>query len=203
MSTVDRPPAIETPPARGVRRRIAESAWDDDSAVARRAARGRRVARDLVELARLQRGEERAQSSSVDLAELLQAICAAYPEVRLCGPQPLVFCTDPRRLARVLTTLIDNACLHGEPPVSVRYDEGEIVVHDGGPGLAEDLLARATEPFVTGRRSRGRGVGLGLAIAARQAALLGAELRLSNAPEGGAVAQLWFEPASVPPTLQI
>lgn len=195
MSSV-RPHAIATQPTRagGVR---ADHLWDDgpDS---RRAARGRRVARDLVELSRLQRGDEHADSTHVDLARLVREICAGYPQLRISGPETVPFRTDARRLARVVLALIDNACLHGAPPISVHYDATQILVYDCGPGLRPNLLARATEPFVTGERARGRGVGLGLAIAARQAALLGAELQLSNAEDGGAVAELRFAPDPLP-----
>ncbi len=177
--------AIAAPPQRVGR-------VSDDAPESRRHARERRVARDLVELSRLQGGGERADCAPVDLATLVRSICANYPQLRLDGPQNVPVSTDSRRLARVLFALLDNAYLHGAPPVSVTYDATEIAISDSGPGLAAGLLPRATEPFVTGERARGRGVGLGLAIAAHQAALLGAELRVSNAIDGGAVARLCF-----------
>jgi signal transduction histidine kinase len=170
---------------------LAAEAWDDGP-VARRAARGRRVARDLVELSRLQRGVEAPTPETIDLSRLVRAICAYYPHVEITGAERLQRTADSRRLARVLTLLLDNACLHGAAPISVGYDACQISVADAGPGFESRLLARATEPFVTGSRARGRGVGLGLAIAARQAVLLGAELRLGNAIDGGAVARLCF-----------
>lgn len=173
----------------------------DDAPESRRHARERRVARDLVELSRLQGGGERADCAPVDLATLVRSICADYPQLRLDGPQNVPVSTDSRRLARVLFALLDNAYLHGAPPVSVTYDATEIAISDSGPGLAAGLLPRATEPFVTGERARGRGVGLGLAIAARQAALLGAELQVSNATGGGAVARLCFAAATPLPAL--
>ena len=169
----------------------AAEAWDDGPA-ARRAARGRRVARDLVELSRLQRGAEAAMPETIDLPRLVRAVCANYQHVEIAGAERLDRSTDARRLARVLTLLLDNACLHGASPIRVGYDACEISVVDSGPGFEARLLTRATEPFVTGSRARGRGVGLGLAIAARQAALLGAELRLGNEIDGGAVARLCF-----------
>src|SRR5581483_8363591 len=98
--------------------------------------------------------------------------------------------TDSRRLARILFALLDNAHRHGAPPVELEYGEREIAVSDGGAGFPPALLARATEPFVAG----GRGLGLGLAIAARQAALLGARLELGNRPQGGAYAIVRFGP---------
>ncbi len=188
----ERPLAIAGPPQRVGPRRGAEAEWYEGPDV-RRDARERRLARDLVELMRLQRGDEQVERTQIDLASLLRAVCADYPRLCIAGPDPLPFSTDSRRLARVLSTLLDNALRHGAPPISVRYDAAEIVVQDAGPGLEPRLLERATEPFVTGRPAAGRGVGLGLAIAARQAAVLGAELHLSNAPGGGAVARLCFD----------
>jgi len=173
----------------------------DDAPDSRRHARERRVARDLIELSRLQGGGERADCVPLDLATLVRAICADYPQLHVEGPQNLPVSTDSRRLARILFALLDNAYLHGAPPVSVTFDATEIAVSDSGHGLATGVLARATEPFVTGERARGRGVGLGLAIAARQAALLGAELQLCNAAHGGAVARLCFAAATQLPAV--
>jgi two-component system, OmpR family, sensor histidine kinase MtrB len=165
--------------------------WVDATAGVRQ-ARGRRVARDLVELSRLQNGGERAELTPLDLAALVRAICADYPPVRIEGPARMPLSTDSRRLARVLFALLDNAFLHGSPPVSVSFDATEIRIEDSGDGFASRVLARPAEPFVTGDRTRGRGVGLGLAIAARHASLLGAELQLSNGPAGGALARVRF-----------
>jgi signal transduction histidine kinase len=163
--------------------------WDGSSGTLRQ-ARGRRVARDLVELSRLQGGAERAELTELDLAALLRTICADYPDLQLKGPARLRMTTDSRRLARVLFTLLDNAYLHGAPPVTVSFDAAEIRVEDCGRGFAARVLEHAAQPFVTGERSRGRGIGLGIAIAARHASLLGADLELSNSPTGGAIARL-------------
>jgi signal transduction histidine kinase len=174
----------------------------DDAPDSRRHARERRVARDLVELSRLRGGGECADYVPLDLATLVRAICADYPQLHVEGPQNLPVSTDSRRLARVLFALLENAYLHGAPPVTVTYDATEITISDSGSGLAAGLLSRATEPFVTGERARGRGVGLGLAIAARQAALLGAELQMANATDGGAVARLCFAAATPLPAVR-
>lgn len=172
------------------------SDWDEPPGALRQ-ARGRRVARDLVELSRLQKGAEHAELTELDLAALLRSVCADYPALQLLGPSQLVMRTDSRRLARVLFTLLDNAYLHGAPPVTVAFDRDEIRVEDVGSGFSARVLERAAQPFVTGERSRGRGVGLGIAIAARQAALLGCALELGNSASGGAVARLLF--AASPP----
>jgi signal transduction histidine kinase len=189
--------AIDAPSPRSGRLRAVGTRWID-SPDGLREARGRRVARDLVELSRLQRGGEQAECGPLDLAAFLPTICADYPHLRLDGPPRALLTTDSRRLARILFALLDNAYLHGAPPVTVSYDEDEICVEDAGGGFAARVLERAPEPFLTGERAQGRGVGRGLAIAARQATLIDAELLLGNSSGGGALARVSF---TAPPTL--
>ncbi|MFB7613952.1 ATP-binding protein [Kitasatospora sp. NPDC056181] len=98
--------------------------------------------------------------------------------------------TDPRRLERIVGNLVINAHRHGAPPVQVTVDGPTVVVRDHGPGFPADLLLHGPRRFHTGATGRGTGHGLGLTIALGQARLLGAELRLDNAPDGGAVATL-------------
>ncbi|MGW7417433.1 ATP-binding protein [Streptomyces sp. NPDC054863] len=98
--------------------------------------------------------------------------------------------TDPRRLERIVSNLVVNAHRHGGAPVRVTVEGHTVVVRDHGPGFPSDLLLHGPRRFHTGAAERGSGHGLGLTIALGQALLLGAELRLENAPDGGAVATL-------------
>lgn len=98
--------------------------------------------------------------------------------------------TDPRRLERIVANLVVNAHRHGAGPVRVTVDGPTVVVRDHGPGFPDDLLLHGPRRFHTGARERGSGHGLGLTIALGQARVLGAELLLANAPDGGAVATL-------------
>jgi signal transduction histidine kinase len=100
--------------------------------------------------------------------------------------------SDPRRLSRIVLLALDNARLHGAPPVTVEYDETSISITDSGDGFAKRVLDLVPAPFITADRSHGRGVGLGLAIAYRQAELIGARLVLGNAPNAGAEVRLKF-----------
>ncbi len=96
-------------------------------------------------------------------------------------------------LAQILTTLLDNAAQAVEPHgavvrVGLRAEAGQALftVHDGGPGIAPDLLAQLGHKQVASRT--GRGIGLLLACAtARQ---IGASVTLSSPAEGGALAVL-------------
>ncbi|MFF4424108.1 sensor histidine kinase [Streptomyces sp. NPDC001549] len=98
--------------------------------------------------------------------------------------------TDPRRLERIVGNLVINAHRHGRTPVRVTVEGRTVVVRDHGPGFPADLLLDGPRRFRTGATERGAGHGLGLTIALGQARVLGAELRLDNAPDGGAVATL-------------
>ncbi|MER7824332.1 HAMP domain-containing sensor histidine kinase [Streptomyces sp. NPDC096097] len=102
--------------------------------------------------------------------------------------------TDPRRLERIVGNIVSNAHRHGRTPVRVTVEGLTVVVRDHGPGFPTDLLLDGPRRFRTGAAERGAGHGLGLTIALGQARVLGAELRLDNAPDGGAVATLRLPP---------
>jgi signal transduction histidine kinase len=90
-------------------------------------------------------------------------------------------------LSRCLGNVIDNSIRYaGGAEVACRKVDGAIVisVRDHGPGMTDDLIAHAFEPFFRGRGQEGTlGTGIGLTIA--QAHATGGELTVSNHPEGG------------------
>jgi signal transduction histidine kinase len=63
-----------------------------------------------------------------------------------------------------------------------------IIVDDDGPGIPEDMIEKAFQPFVRLEGSRSRetgGSGLGLAITRSIILNHGGEISLKNRPEGG------------------
>jgi signal transduction histidine kinase len=104
---------------------------------------------------------------------------------------------DSHTLDRILTNLIDNAYLHGAPPVQVCVravpagaDPGTdptaertgwtvVEVRDAGPGMPPELMAAATERFTRSAEARARpGAGLGLSIVKDMVSRAHGELRL-------------------------
>jgi signal transduction histidine kinase len=102
---------------------------------------------------------------------------------------------DPTLLARALANLLDNADRHGGGIRRVRVhagagaDIGTIVfeVHDGGPGFAQQEVARVFDSFYRGERRGSGSLGLGLALVRRIAAAHGGRAWADNLPGGGAL----------------
>lgn len=87
---------------------------------------------------------------------------------------------------RVITNLLDNAALHGAPPVEVTVDEptpgwARLMVTDAGPGMPPSLLSKATQRFARAHEARPRpGSGLGLSLVDALVTGAGGELRLCH-----------------------
>ena len=97
------------------------------------------------------------------------------------GPIPVA--VDPITVRRVLDNLLDNAALHGAPPVTVtaalRDGWAQLQVRDSGAGMPPELLATATERFARSPEARTRpGSGLGLSLLATMVTNAAGQLRL-------------------------
>jgi len=130
------------------------------------------------------------------------------PEITVtldCQDQPLYLRCDGRLLRQALINLVQNAIdaidgrdKQGPEPlpkgqVVIRLRETDrtttIEVDDNGRGLPMDGRERLTEPYVT---TRAKGTGLGLAIVKKIMEDHAGELRLEDAPNGGARVSLVF-----------
>ncbi|GHI06211.1 sensor histidine kinase [Streptomyces cellostaticus] len=160
----------------------------------------RGLVEDLLEISRLDAGAEHPVRARVPLGAVVseavartgldtEVTVAQDPGAGAAGSTQTVE-TDPRRLERIVGNLVVNAHRHGDTPVQVTVESRTVLVRDHGPGFPQDLLLHGPRRFHTGATERGTGHGLGLTIALGQARLLGAELRLDNALDGGAVATL-------------
>jgi two-component system, OmpR family, sensor kinase len=133
---------------------------------------------DTVDLATLARTE-------VDRRHLLAPEDSPYREpgsLRAVTSTTLV-AVDPSRLQQLVTNLLDNAAVHGLPPVTVTVDQrqglGRLMVSDRGAGMDEEMLASAPQRFARAPGARSRpGSGLGLALVYAIVNAAGGELRL-------------------------
>ncbi|WP_406339233.1 sensor histidine kinase [Streptomyces sp. NBC_01620] len=157
----------------------------------------RALTEDLLEISRLDARTEEVDLAVHELAPLAERVVRASgteTEIRVVGAEAgsgarkVRVETDRRRLERVLGNLIANAHKHGRPPVVLTVDGPVVTVRDHGPGFPDYLLTGGPQRFRT--EGGGKGHGLGLTIAVGQSAVIGAELVLVNAEDGGAEARL-------------
>ncbi|MCJ2187167.1 ATP-binding protein [Novosphingobium beihaiensis] len=107
------------------------------------------------------------------------------------GASHLEVFVRPVAIRRALSNLIENAIHYGgNADVHVRRDGGaaEIVIEDNGPGIPEERIADALQPFVRLDTSRARdtaGMGLGLPIVRKAVRMEHGTLDLHNRLGGG------------------
>lgn len=111
-------------------------------------------------------------------------------ETRIKAPRTLLLPLAAPLFAILVGNLLRNACEHARSRVDLTVHETALTVSDDGPGMSEDELARAPERYWRGPESRGAGIGL--ALVARICEVAGFVLRLTNAPEGGFIAEVKF-----------
>ncbi|MEU7897697.1 HAMP domain-containing sensor histidine kinase [Nonomuraea sp. NPDC049152] len=98
----------------------------------------------------------------------------------------------PSSLERAVMNLLDNAAKFSPGgKVEVELRRGDLTVRDHGPGIPAEELPHVFERFWRSPSARSLpGSGLGLAIVAQAVQEAAGEVRLDNAPGGGAVARI-------------
>ena len=155
------------------------------------------------ELTGLARDEEAgAEPEEADLAEVAHR---AVERARLRAPgiefdvdlQPSIRKVRPAQIERAVTNLLDNAAKWSPPGgrVGVTVRDGEIVVTDEGPGIAEEDLPRVFDRFYRAASARGLpGSGLGLAIVRQAAEAHGGTITAERGHPAGTVMRLRLPP---------
>ena len=159
---------------------------------------------ELLDLSRIESGQQRMDLAPVALSELLKqvedvfAMRAQESGVTLAVVPPApdaVVRADFDRIDQVLGNLVDNAFRHtprgGRIEVSAaraRHGMAEVRVADNGAGIAPGDLPHVFDRFYrgSGEASNG-GSGLGLAISREIVRAHGGEIRAERAPDGGAI----------------
>nr|WP_299501622.1 HAMP domain-containing sensor histidine kinase [uncultured Rhizobium sp.] len=159
-----------------------------------------RLVQDGIAYARSSHGNGE-KNARIDLASFIDSIAYDYQDVgkavSVTGIVQGTALTKPHALRRILSNFIDNALkFAGAAEMSVeRSGEGNtvITVTDDGPGIPDDKLEAAMQPFYRVETSRNRdtgGTGLGLAIAQQLAVSIGGTVRIYNRDGGGLAAEI-------------
>jgi two-component system sensor histidine kinase MprB len=165
-----------------VRRALEEASTELDSLTS--------LVADLVELAR---GEER--KLRIEDVQLDDLVSSAVERARSRRPEatfvtslsPVHVRVDPVLVERAVGNLLDNAAKYSPPgaPIEVTVRDGEVVVADHGPGIAEADLPRVFDRFYRAAAARAKpGAGLGLAIVREAAEAHGGTATAENGATG-------------------
>ncbi len=188
--------------------------------IARHADRLTYLIEDLLTLSQLESGGIALNLQRVDLraqaARVAEdfAVRAAERQMHIANqvPENLTARADADRLQQVLVNLADNAIKYGERGTEVTIgaralpeDKLEMWVHNEGPGIPGEALARVFERFYRVDKARSReqgGTGLGLAIVKHIVQSHGGEVRVESQPHRGAT--FFFTlPNADPPALPL
>jgi two-component system, OmpR family, sensor histidine kinase RstB len=123
---------------------------------------------EILLVSRLDAAEQLDVREDIDLAALAAEECSRYEDCSVAG-KSITVRGDPMLLRRMIRNLVENAQLHGKPPIEVtverRADLAALRVSDHGLVIAEDARERLFSPFYRiPERSGSKGTGLGLAL---------------------------------------
>jgi heavy metal sensor kinase len=167
----------------------------------RASQRMRKLIESLLELARLDAGQEQMKRMTFDLSqttrdcvELVRPL-ATERGVKIHSELPPLKCVgDAERLAQVITNLLTNAIQYNQEGGEVRVkleSQGDLVVltvSDTGRGIPAEDLPRVFERFYRGDKSRtvaNGNAGLGLAILKAIVEAHGGTIGVSSRPDVG------------------
>jgi heavy metal sensor kinase len=165
------------------------------------AQRMRKLTESLLELARLDAGQEPLNRMRCDLsliasdcAEMIRPLADARHVSLALNLAPAPCEADPDHLNQVVTNLLKNAIdynrEHGEVRLTTRRENGCVLleVSDSGIGISPEHLPHVFERFYRADASRSngsRGTGLGLAISKAIVEAHGGSLEASSEPGQG------------------
>jgi two-component system, OmpR family, sensor kinase len=162
----------------------------------------RRLTESLLELARLDAGQQQIQPAPFDLAETARACVeliqplADQRAIRIhCDLTPTQLTGDAARLSQVITNLLANAIQYNKPPGEIKIttrpenDMAVLTVADTGQGIAPEDLPHIFERFYRADKSRTHTsdhTGLGLAICQSIVEAHGGRITVQSTPGNGA-----------------
>ncbi len=170
------------------------------------------IVEDLLELSRLESGQQLPSLMPIDLSALVNEVVWEYRgrtadgvSLRVDAPgEPAFALGDGGKLRQAMVNLLDNALKNtaaGSVTVSIESDEDKHAVHvrDTGSGIAREHLPHVFERFYkVDRARRDGGSGLGLAIVQQIVQAHGGEVSVQSEEGIGStfrftVARAWLE----------
>ena len=154
---------------------------------------------DLLDVARITRGQVELKRERVDLAAALSsAVETSMPQIEAARhyldvrmpTEPLLLDADPTRLTQVVSNLLNNAARYtprgGRIVLAAERDGGQavIAVSDNGIGIAPDKLEDVFKMFTQvgqGQQPGAGGLGIGLSLVRSLVELHGGSVRASSA----------------------
>jgi two-component system phosphate regulon sensor histidine kinase PhoR len=158
---------------------------------------------DILQIARLESGQETFELTDVPLAELIEQCCDQFAETAAARqialtvdlpPRDLTVRADDEGVRTILSNLVDNALKYtpagGSVAVRATHDAqtATLEVVDTGMGIAEKDQERIFERFYRADKARSRelgGTGLGLSIVKHFAQAFGGNVSLTSHPGQG------------------
>ena len=158
---------------------------------------------DILQIARIESGQESFELTDVPLAELIEQCCEQFAETAAARkialaaelpPRELTVWADDEGVRTILSNLVDNAIKYTPEggAVTVRAnsdsDSATLEVADTGIGIAEQDQERVFERFYRADKARTRelgGTGLGLAIVKHLTQAFGGNVSLTSQPGRG------------------
>jgi two-component system, sensor histidine kinase FlrB len=129
---------------------------------------------------------EAAMEVTIERSNSVYNINNTVPDVLVqCNRESMV-----GALMNLVNNAIESAGKQARITISadlVNHDQISICIHDNGPGIVEDVLARLEDPFFT---TKSQGTGLGLAVVRAVAKAHHGQFELSSEPGQGVCARL-------------
>jgi two-component system sensor histidine kinase MprB len=163
---------------------------------------------ELTELARGEEQQPERQDVRLDLItkEAIRRTERNHPEVPILSElDETIVVGVPATLERAIANLLDNAAKWSPQGahVSVTLHDGELVVRDRGPGIADADLPRVFDRFYRATAARSMpGSGLGLAIVKQVADSHGGTVTAERAPDPGGTLVRFRIPTSTAPATE-
>ncbi|MGZ5714110.1 MAG: CHASE domain-containing protein [Caldimonas sp.] len=175
---------------------------------------------DVLDLSRIESGNLRLQTTTLDLPELIAATVALVAsdalrrDIRISqdlGQGTAGVTGDATRVKQILTNLLSNAVKYnadgGRVHIASRlsgHDAVEISVTDTGMGMTPEQMEELFKPFnrLGRERSALQGTGIGLVISRRLAELMGGSIGVRSFPGEGSSFTLRLPKAIDPDTVR-